>query len=90
MSVTMCVTTRHVCPGISYHGWPPFSDSSCDAYGVNVSQSKYIVLLRPQRLVTLGRLVRRDERTVQWHLLRLLPCIRDAVVHITRKRPGPI
>jgi len=32
---------------------------------VNVSQSKYIVLLRPQRLVTLSRLTRRDERTAQ-------------------------
>jgi hypothetical protein len=74
----MCVTTRHICPGDFYHAWPSFSDSSCDAYGVNVSQSKYIILLRPQRLVTLGRLARRDERTVQWHLLGLLPCIRDA------------
>jgi len=69
----MSCLSRDVC-----HAWPPFSDSWCDAYGVNVSQSKYIVLLRPQRLVTLGRLACRDERTAQWHLLGLLPCIRDA------------
>ena len=36
---------------------------------MNVSQSKYLVLRRSQRLVTPERLARRDERTAQGHFL---------------------